>query len=217
MRRKKIVQRHQGDPDRTWLWKWTAPVPMRSIRAAAFSITCWSCSLGTGDSISPVDCKGDTEVDYHHTVEDIGHRAGACLSGSLWVIREGIYQLRQYAAADGRGSDTLTAVDIGGRSCVNFDVEIPAQKVGDFDTELVKGVYSWHLATGNGTDSARQDAGRGKHPSHHRGGSLRANGQVAASGSLRHRRGICGRDPVHKRSVVDDSCDRLRCRKPVFP
>ncbi len=56
---------------------------------------------------------------------------------------KGASTVREHAAADGRGF-VLCAVDIGGRSSVNFDVEIPTQKVGDFDTELVKEfVWRW--------------------------------------------------------------------------
>ena len=51
--------------------------------------------------------------------------------GKLWVIKRAFIAMGDEALI-------LTAVDIGGRSSVNFDVEIPAQKVGDFDTELVK-------------------------------------------------------------------------------
>ena len=83
-----------------------------------------------------IDCKGDTDVDYHHTVEDIGIALGRAFREALGdkkgICRYGSMLLPMDEAL------ILTAVDIGGRSSVNFDVEIPAQKVGDFDTELVK-------------------------------------------------------------------------------
>ena len=83
-----------------------------------------------------VDCNGDTEVDYHHTVEDIGIAMGSAFKESLGDKR-GIYRYGSMLLPMDEAL-ILCAVDISGRSCVNFDVQIPAQKVGDFDTELVK-------------------------------------------------------------------------------
>ena len=83
-----------------------------------------------------IDCKGDTDVDYHHTVEDIGIALGRAFREALGdkkgISRYGSMLLPMDEAL------ILCAVDIGGRSSVNFDVEISTQKVGDFDTELVK-------------------------------------------------------------------------------
>ena len=82
-----------------------------------------------------IDCKGDTDVDYHHTVEDIGIALGRAFREALGD-KKGIYRYGSMLLPMDEAL-ILTAVDIGGRSSVNFDVEIPAQKVGDFDTELV--------------------------------------------------------------------------------
>ena len=81
-------------------------------------------------------CDGDTQVDDHHSVEDIGIALGQAFDQALGEKRG----VRRYASLCLPMDEALilTAVDIGGRSSVNFDVEIPAQKVGDFDTELVK-------------------------------------------------------------------------------
>lgn len=83
-----------------------------------------------------VDCKGDTHVDCHHTTEDIGIALGAAFKAALGdkrgIFRYGSMLLPMDEAL------VLCALDISGRCSVNFDVEIPAQKVGDFDTELVK-------------------------------------------------------------------------------
>ena len=83
-----------------------------------------------------VDCKGDTHVDFHHTTEDIGIALGAAFRESLGDKR-GIYRYGSMLLPMDEAL-ILTAVDISGRTSVNFDVDIPAQKVGDFDTELVK-------------------------------------------------------------------------------
>ncbi|MDO4393413.1 MAG: imidazoleglycerol-phosphate dehydratase HisB [Bacillota bacterium] len=83
-----------------------------------------------------VECKGDTHVDYHHTTEDIGIALGTAFREALGDKR-GIYRYGSMLLPMDEAL-ILTAVDISGRTSVNFDVDIPAQKVGDFDTELVK-------------------------------------------------------------------------------
>lgn len=83
-----------------------------------------------------IDCKGDTQVDYHHTVEDIGIALGRAFREALGD-KKGIYRYGSMLLPMDEAL-ILCAVDIGSRSSVNFDVEIPTQKVGDFDTELVK-------------------------------------------------------------------------------
>lgn len=81
-----------------------------------------------------VTCKGDTHVDYHHTVEDIGICLGKafaqCLGDKKGIIRYGDTTL----AMD--ESLILSAVDISGRGGCYYALDIPTQKVGDFDTEL---------------------------------------------------------------------------------
>lgn len=83
-----------------------------------------------------IDCEGDTQVDYHHTTEDIGIALGAAFKDALedkrGINRYGSMLLPMDEAL------ALCAVDISGRSCVSFDVHLPAPKVGDFDTELVQ-------------------------------------------------------------------------------
>ncbi len=83
-----------------------------------------------------VTCKGDTEVDYHHTVEDIGIALGDAFKEALadmrGIVRYGNFLLPM--------DETLimSAVDISGRSYLNYGLEIPAQRVGEFDTELTE-------------------------------------------------------------------------------
>lgn len=83
-----------------------------------------------------VDCKGDTNVDFHHTTEDIGIALGQAFRESLGDKR-GIYRYGSMVIPMDEAL-VLCAVDISGRSYLGFDVEFPAQKVGEFDTELVK-------------------------------------------------------------------------------
>ena len=83
-----------------------------------------------------VKCKGDTEVDDHHTVEDIGISLGKAFAEALGdkrgITRYGSFLLPMDESL------ILTAVDISGRSCLCYDLEIPTQKIGTFDTELVE-------------------------------------------------------------------------------
>ncbi|NCB62007.1 MAG: imidazoleglycerol-phosphate dehydratase HisB [Clostridia bacterium] len=83
-----------------------------------------------------VRCKGDVDVDYHHTVEDIGIALGQALAQSLGekrgIARYGSMLLPMDEVL------MLCAADLSGRACLVFDVSFTAQKVGDFDTELVR-------------------------------------------------------------------------------
>lgn len=83
-----------------------------------------------------VTCKGDTYVDYHHTVEDIAIALGqafrAALGDKKGIVRYGDTILPMDEAL------ILTAVDISGRGVCAWSVDIPAEKVGDFDTELAE-------------------------------------------------------------------------------
>ncbi len=83
-----------------------------------------------------VECKGDTQVDDHHSVEDIGICLGQAFQQALGekrgITRYGSFLLPMDEAL------VLCAVDISGRSSLNFDLPIPSQKIGSFDTELVE-------------------------------------------------------------------------------
>lgn len=83
-----------------------------------------------------VKCVGDTNVDYHHTTEDIGIVLGKAFAEALGD-KKGI---TRYGSTTLPMDETLilTAVDISGRSHLTFDVEMPSPKVGGFDTELCK-------------------------------------------------------------------------------
>ena len=81
-------------------------------------------------------CKGDTHVDDHHTVEDVGIVLGQAFSSALGdrrgISRYGSVTLPMDEAL------ILAATDLSGRGILCFALEIPTQKVGEFDTELVK-------------------------------------------------------------------------------
>lgn len=83
-----------------------------------------------------VKCMGDINVDYHHTVEDIGIVLGTAFKNALGDMRG----ITRYGSAIIPMDESLMlcAVDISGRSCLVYDVDIPTEKVGDFDTELAE-------------------------------------------------------------------------------
>ncbi len=81
-------------------------------------------------------CVGDTNVDDHHSVEDVGIALGAAFAQALGdkrgIVRYGSMLLPMDEAL------MLCAVDISGRAALGWKVEIPSQKIGTFDTELAK-------------------------------------------------------------------------------
>ncbi len=83
-----------------------------------------------------ITCDGDTYVDYHHTAEDIGICLGEAfakaVSDKRGIRRYGNMLLPMDEAL------VLSSVDVSGRSFLAFDCDFPTEKVGDFDTELIK-------------------------------------------------------------------------------
>ena len=83
-----------------------------------------------------VDCDGDIDVDDHHTVEDIGICLGKAFNEALGdkkgIVRYGSFTLPMDEAL------IMCAVDISGRDYLAYRLEIPTEKVGTFDTELVE-------------------------------------------------------------------------------
>lgn len=83
-----------------------------------------------------VKCVGDTDVDYHHTVEDIAIVLGKAFNEALGD-KKGIYRYGDIILPMDEAL-ILCAVDISGRGESYYDLKIPAYKVGDFDTELTE-------------------------------------------------------------------------------
>lgn len=96
-----------------------------------------------------VKCDGDVDVDYHHTVEDIGIVLGQAFSQALGdkggITRYGSMILPMDETL------VLTAVDISGRAYLNFSAEMPTQKVGEMDTELVEEFFWAFVRSSNVT------------------------------------------------------------------
>lgn len=108
-----------------------------------------------------VKCKGDVQVDYHHTVEDIGICLGQAFEKALGdkkgIVRYGNFILPMDEAL------ILTAVDLSGRSFLVKEIDIKSNKVGDFDTELVEEFLLAFTRTANCTLHVRQLSGSNAH------------------------------------------------------
>ncbi len=83
-----------------------------------------------------VSCKGDLNVDAHHSVEDIGLCLGAAIAKALGKKR-GINRYGHIILPMDEAL-ILCAVDLSGRPCLRYTANIPSQKVGEFDTELAR-------------------------------------------------------------------------------
>jgi len=108
-----------------------------------------------------VQCLGDTQVDDHHTVEDIGICLGTAFSQAIGdkrgIIRYGSMTLPMDEAL------ILSAVDISGRSFLSYELDIPCQKVGTFDTELTEEFWLAFTRCAGLTLHIRQLAGKNSH------------------------------------------------------
>ena len=108
-----------------------------------------------------VQCQGDTRVDDHHTVEDIGICLGKAFDQALGD-RRGI---NRYGSATLPMDEALilTAVDCSGRGLLAYGLEIPTEKIGTFDTELTEEFWQAFSRCANMTLHIRQLAGRNSH------------------------------------------------------
>lgn len=107
-----------------------------------------------------IDAEGDTHVDYHHTVEDVG----ICLGRALVEALGDKTGIARYGSLSLPMEDTLvtSAVDLSGRAWFVPNLKFPTEKIGDFDTELIEvfwqafaanGLLNLHLLLHHGTNS----------------------------------------------------------------
>lgn len=108
-----------------------------------------------------VFCQGDTYVDDHHTVEDVGIVLGQAFTQALGN-KKGICRYGDTTLAMDE-SLILSAVDISGRACLGYDLRIPTEKVGTFDTELVEEFFLGFVRNAQLTLHIRQLAGSNSH------------------------------------------------------
>ena len=108
-----------------------------------------------------VHCTGDIHVDYHHTVEDIGICLGKAFAKALGD-KKGI---RRYADTTLPMDESLilSAVDISGRGGCYYDMDLPAERVGDFDTELDQEFWIAFAQNAGLTLHLRKITGRNTH------------------------------------------------------
>ena len=108
-----------------------------------------------------VKCVGDVQVDYHHTVEDIGICLGKAFCETLGDKRG----IERYGSMILPMDETLIlcAIDFSGRDYLNFDVEIPTVKVGDLDTELIEEFWLAFTRQANCTLHFKKLAGKNSH------------------------------------------------------
>lgn len=108
-----------------------------------------------------VNCKGDTAVDDHHTVEDIGICLGEAFRSAMGnrrgIVRYGSTVLPMDEAL------ILSAVDISGRGLLAYALEIPSEKVGSFDTELCEEFWLAFVRKSEITLHLQQLSGKNSH------------------------------------------------------
>lgn len=126
-----------------------------------------------------VSCKGDTYVDDHHSVEDIGICLGLAFREALGdmagICRYGDIILPMDEAL------ILAAVDISGRSLLSYELSVPAQKIGTFDTELTEEFFTAFVRNAGITLHLRQLSGGNSH--HIIEGAFKALGRVMKKAS----------------------------------
>lgn len=108
-----------------------------------------------------IDCKGDTNVDFHHSAEDIGIVLGDAFLKALGD-KKGITRYADTTLPMDE-SLILTAVDISGRGYLNFALEIPTEKIGDFDSELIEEFFMAFVRCASVTLHIKQLDGRNSH------------------------------------------------------
>ena len=108
-----------------------------------------------------IHCTGDIHVDYHHTVEDIGICLGKAFTKALGK-KKGITRYADTILPMDE-SLILSAVDISGRGGCYYALEIPTEKVGDYDTELDREFWAAFAQNAGITIHLRQLAGRNSH------------------------------------------------------
>ncbi len=108
-----------------------------------------------------LECDGDTYVDDHHSVEDIGICLGRAFSEALGEMRG----INRYGHIILPMDETLIlcAVDISGRACLCFEADFPSDKIGTFDTELVEEFFTAFVRSANVTLHIKQLSGKNSH------------------------------------------------------
>lgn len=108
-----------------------------------------------------VSCKGDTNVDFHHSVEDVGICLGKAFSDAIGDCK-GIKRYGNMILPMDE-SLVLCALDVSGRAYLNYDVSIAAEKIGEFDTELIEEFFYAFVRNSGVTLHIKRLDGRNAH------------------------------------------------------
>lgn len=108
-----------------------------------------------------VSCTGDVQVDFHHTVEDVGICLGEAFAKAVGDMR-GICRYG-HSILPMDEALLLCATDVSGRGVLCYDLDIPAQKVGEFDTELIEEFFLGFVRKSNVTLHIKQLSGKNSH------------------------------------------------------
>lgn len=114
-----------------------------------------------GDFDLSVACRGDTQVDYHHSVEDVGICLGRAFQEALGDKR-GIVRYGQFLLPMDE-TLVLCACDLSGRDYLGWAVHLPAARVGDFDTELAQEFWLGFVRNCPGSLHIRRMTGENTH------------------------------------------------------
>jgi len=108
-----------------------------------------------------VNCQGDTYVDYHHTVEDVGIVLGKCFAEAVGDMKG----INRYGSVILPMDETLIlcAIDVSGREYLAYSIDIPTEKVGDFDCELTEEFFRAFCRNFKITLHLKQLAGTNSH------------------------------------------------------
>jgi len=121
-----------------------------------------------------ISCEGDTWVDDHHTVEDVGIALGQAFEKALGEKRG----INRYGSQILPMDETLVlcAVDMSGRAHLGYELPIPSQKIGTFDTELVEEFWLGFVRNAQATLHIRLLTGSNSH--HIAEGAFKAAGRA---------------------------------------
>lgn len=128
-----------------------------------------------------VKCVGDTEVDYHHTVEDVAICLGKAFFETLGD-KKGIFRYGDKIIPMDEAL-IMCAVDISGRDYLGYALDIPSYRVGDFDTELCEEFFKAFVREAKITLHVRQLAGTNSH--HIIEGAFKAVGRALSAATAK--------------------------------
>lgn len=108
-----------------------------------------------------VNCVGDVQVDFHHTVEDVGICLGEAFKKALGD-KKGIYRYGDCTLPMDEAL-ILTALDLSGRAYLSYGLNVPAKRLANFETELIEEFFLAFIRSAEMTLHIKQFAGKNSH------------------------------------------------------